>query len=130
MAQRFSAPLALVYKGNDMRAIYKVEAGNRTAKVYRDSDWNEYRVKYWVDDRLLLDADYHTEDKADAISNADYFVSSQIIPERFQIEEYKDFWVVYDKQTDLYVDRECNPYPAGFLTKAEAVATARYLNSL
>jgi hypothetical protein len=37
-----------------------------TAKVYRDSEWQEWRVKFYVDGAHLVNADYHTNDKVDA----------------------------------------------------------------
>jgi hypothetical protein len=36
------------------------------AKVYRDDEWREYRVKFFRDQAYLEGADYHTDDKSDA----------------------------------------------------------------
>jgi hypothetical protein len=36
------------------------------AKLYRDSDYDEYRVRLYVNGVLQLAADYFTNDKADA----------------------------------------------------------------
>lgn len=36
------------------------------AKVYRDSKWREYRVKFFHDGTYQAEADYHTDDKSDA----------------------------------------------------------------
>lgn len=44
------------------------------ARVYRDSEWDEYVVKYYVGQAHVLKADYHTNDKADAIGSAKLFV--------------------------------------------------------
>ena len=44
-------------------------AGNThtfTTKVYRDSEWREWRVKFFVNGIHQVNADYHTSDKADA----------------------------------------------------------------
>lgn len=38
----------------------------RCAKVYRDSEWQEWRVRFFIDDEHQTEADYHTDDKADA----------------------------------------------------------------
>ena len=57
-----------------LRLINTVEDNNNTAKVYRDSDWNEYRVKFFTDGVHQVDADYHTDDKQDAISTAESIV--------------------------------------------------------
>lgn len=39
-------------------------------KVYRDAEWNEYRVKFYADGHYNPRADYHTDDKKDAIDTA------------------------------------------------------------
>jgi hypothetical protein len=39
-------------------------------KTYRDTDWNEYRVKTYIEGQHQIDADYHTEDKQDALDTA------------------------------------------------------------
>lgn len=36
------------------------------AKVYRDAEWQEYRVKFFRNGKHQEGADYHTDDKADA----------------------------------------------------------------
>lgn len=36
------------------------------AKVYRDAEWREYRVKFYRQGQYQADADYHTDDKSDA----------------------------------------------------------------
>lgn len=36
------------------------------AKVYRDSTWQEYRVKFFRDGTYREEADYHTDDLSDA----------------------------------------------------------------
>ncbi len=42
----------------------------REARVYRDSDWQEWRVKFYEKGIHLTEADYHTDDKSDAMHNA------------------------------------------------------------
>ena len=44
--------------------------GSKTAKVYRDAEWEEYRVKHYTDGVHHKKADYHTNDKHDAHSTA------------------------------------------------------------
>ena len=42
-----------------------------TAKVYRDVEWNEYRVKFYdTDGQHFVNADYHTDDKQEALDSA------------------------------------------------------------
>lgn len=57
-----------------LRLINTIEADSNTAKVYRDSDWNEYRVKFFASGVHQVDADYHTTSKEDAISTAESIV--------------------------------------------------------
>lgn len=40
----------------------------RTVKVYRDSEWQEYVVRLYVDGKLQPNADYFTNNKEDALS--------------------------------------------------------------
>ena len=51
--------------------------GNKTAKVYKDADFGEYRVKHYVDGKHQTKADYHTDDVSDANSTAGSFLRSQ-----------------------------------------------------
>jgi hypothetical protein len=48
-----------------LESISNLAAG-REAKVYRDSEWQEWRVKFYQDGQHLAEADYHTDDKGDA----------------------------------------------------------------
>lgn len=45
-----------------------------TAKVYRDSEWNEYVVQFAKDRNTNFKASYHTGDKADGIDTAEYHI--------------------------------------------------------
>lgn len=40
------------------------------AVIYRDNDWNEYRVLQFVNGEHVVNADYHTDDYEDAQSTA------------------------------------------------------------
>ena len=57
-----------------LRLINTIEEGNNTAKVYKDAEWSEYRVKFFANGVHQVDADYHTDDKQDAISTAESIV--------------------------------------------------------
>lgn len=46
------------------------ERGNHVAKVYRDTEWNEWRVRFWYCKVYLNEADYHTDDREDAMDTA------------------------------------------------------------
>lgn len=53
-----------------MKRIHIETLGDKTAKVFRDSDWEEYRVRPYINGELHAGADYHTSDKSDAIATA------------------------------------------------------------
>ena len=55
-----------------MRLISTIHKASEelTVKTYRDTDWNEYRVKTYIQGQHQQDADYHTDDKEDALSTA------------------------------------------------------------
>jgi hypothetical protein len=44
---------------------------SRAARVYRDAEWNEYRVKFYKEGKHTGESqDYHTDDLQDAKSTA------------------------------------------------------------
>lgn len=57
-----------------LRKIETFTGNNRVAKVYRDSEWNEYRVTYMLDGAKIVGGDYHTDDKQDALDTAQVWV--------------------------------------------------------
>lgn len=44
------------------------------AQIYRDNDWNEYRVKFYKTGAYMAGADYHTPDRQDAFDTAQHTV--------------------------------------------------------
>jgi hypothetical protein len=38
----------------------------REARVFRDAEWQEWRVKFYQAGQHLAEADYHSDDKGDA----------------------------------------------------------------
>lgn len=44
--------------------------GQYRARVYRDTEWDEFRVRFYCHAQHLEDADYHTDDKRDAMNTA------------------------------------------------------------
>lgn len=56
------------------KKIHTAINGDKQAKVYRDAEYNEYRVCFWLDGVKINNADYHTDDKQDAIDTADLWV--------------------------------------------------------
>lgn len=56
-------------------AAYSVE--NRTAKVYYDPDVHEYVVKFYIEGGYLLNSDYFTDDRSDALNTANSWSREQ-----------------------------------------------------
>lgn len=46
-----------------------------TCKIYRDSVWCEYVVRYYLDGALIEECDYFTDDVNDAISTAHHMLN-------------------------------------------------------
>lgn len=54
-----------------LKLVHKIECGTYEGRVYRNSNWNEYIVKLFIDGKHAFpDADYHCDDKQDAIDTA------------------------------------------------------------
>ena len=53
-----------------LRKIHTETRGARVVKVYRDSEWSEFRCRLYVAGVLRPEADYFTWDKDDAIDTA------------------------------------------------------------
>lgn len=55
-----------------MRLISTIHKASEelTVKTYKDTEWNEFRVKTYIQGQHLQNADYHTDDKDDALSTA------------------------------------------------------------
>ncbi|AVV96147.1 hypothetical protein HOS47_gp03 [Pseudomonas phage uligo] len=51
--------------------------GGDFAKVYRDSVWNEFVVKFYSNGVKLKDADYHTDTLHDAKGTANNWLNEQ-----------------------------------------------------
>ena len=58
---------------------------NRKISIYRNADYNEWVVRFYENDIHLTEADYHTDDSADAYDTANSWVnksstSSSLVP--------------------------------------------------
>ena len=53
-----------------MRKISEYTKGNTTVKTYRDTEYNEYINRVFVDGVEIVAASYHTDDKTDALHTA------------------------------------------------------------
>lgn len=53
-------------EGLRLIGTHKSDSGKHEAKVYRDTEWNEHRVKFFIHGKHHEPSDYHTDDKHDA----------------------------------------------------------------
>lgn len=63
-----------VTEGGARSLVAQDDEGAFAYKVYRDREWDEYVVKFYVNGQHQTDADYHTDDKNDAMSTAQQFL--------------------------------------------------------
>jgi hypothetical protein len=80
-AKFFSKKKTGVSEGSSMRIVAQDDSGAKSYRVYKDADWNEYVVKFYLNGRHQTDADYHTDDKNDAMGTAKQFLdeSNQVL---------------------------------------------------
>ena len=57
-----------------LRLIESLNHQGDAVKIYRDAEWGEYRVRTFPGGVIYPAADYHTDDKADAIRTAHFFL--------------------------------------------------------
>ena len=58
------------FMAEGQRLVSQKRVGNYGIKVYRDTDWNEFIVKFYENGVHQADADYHTDDSEDARDTA------------------------------------------------------------
>lgn len=84
-----------------LKLVSKHGEGKHTAKVYKDHDWGEYRVKFFKDGKHVGESgDYHTDDLDDAKSTAD----SQI--KRYNVNEGTETGVVDAEMTAQRIEQK------------------------
>jgi hypothetical protein len=83
----------------------------KTAKVYKDHEWNEYRVRHFTNGKHHTDADYHTDDMADAHDTAKNFLKENYeINERNKENKFKkDLYVAKRGADDVHGDTGITP---------------------
>ena len=65
-----------------MRKIIGIDNGRGfKASIHRNKEWSEWIVKFYEDGQYLPEADYHTDDRADAFDTLNRWVSQ---PSRLQ----------------------------------------------
>ena len=62
-----------------MKRIHVETLGRKMVKVYRCSDWQEFRARLYINGTLYKPADYFTDCKIDAIETAAAMVRSTSI---------------------------------------------------
>lgn len=62
-----------------MRKVHTFENTNNGLKaaVYRDAEWNEYRVRFYRNGLHQVQADYMTDNKQDALATAETFIQGK-----------------------------------------------------
>jgi hypothetical protein len=78
-----AAKLLGINEDSARRLLASDSEGALGYKVYLDRDWGEYVVKFYVNGRYQPEEDYHTDDKNDAMSTAQQFLSN----DRFDVDE-------------------------------------------
>lgn len=53
-------------------------SGNKEAKVYKDTEWGEFRVKHYTGGKHHANADYHTDDVDDAHGTAKQHIKEDV----------------------------------------------------
>ena len=74
----------IIEERRSLRLIQTHENGNKQAKVYKDTELGEYRVKLYKDGKHLADADYHTDDVSDAHGTAKLHIKETNMDEENQ----------------------------------------------
>lgn len=91
-----------------LRLVSTHSEGNKTAKVYKDNDWGEYRVKHYTDGKHHTEADHHTDDKDDAIGTAQHWIKpklkEEIEPKKVEISGKKTKVILDPKTKDKLTD--------------------------
>jgi hypothetical protein len=71
-----------------LRAVDKFGSPDgKQAKVYFDREYGEFRVMFYDDGQYQSDADYHTDDKQDAISTAKHYLRESSLNEAKSIHQ-------------------------------------------
>jgi hypothetical protein len=62
-----------------LRIIFTTElVSERQVKVYRDSEWQEFRARLFIAGVPQHDADYHDSDKESCISTAKFMLNREL----------------------------------------------------
>jgi hypothetical protein len=95
--EEFKAEKRRIQIEESHRLLSTHESGNRTAKVYKCSETGEHVTKFFKDGKHQKDADYFTDDKADAQGTAKHWISKNKLDEAISDDDY--YVVNPDKKT-------------------------------
>lgn len=80
------------------------------AKVYRDTEWEEFRIKFFIGGKHQVEADYFASDKDEAIGSAKYWLAQQAIKagygQGFEEAELSEYAAALDVEVPEVADRE------------------------
>lgn len=97
----------LTYTGDATRDALKLiqtyTSGSNQVKVYKDDEWGEYRARLFFGGRLYEPADYHSDDKADALSTAQAMLRHAVKPKGWKDASRS---ALIEKSTRLQVELE------------------------
>lgn len=107
------------------KVVARVGGKLKKAVVYKDSEWDEYVVRFFRNGKYESGADYHTDDKEDAVGTANNWVG-----ERSPVIEDREYSIRYFDEDDVWavVDSVGNRVE-NFIEKHEAAKEARKLNA-
>jgi hypothetical protein len=71
-------PVELLEITMTLRLTFSVADRGYSAKVYRDTEWNEFRVRFFDTDGYCAMCDYHTDDEEDALDTAASIVNKLV----------------------------------------------------
>jgi len=63
------------YISEALRLVKTYEHNGRKAKIYKDNEWGEHRVKFYTHGKHHKDADHHTDDSDDAHGTAKHWLN-------------------------------------------------------
>jgi ribosomal protein S27AE len=123
-----SVPVKPVKEGyGDTKSSLKIvriyDKGNHQARVYKDTDFGEHRVKFYHKGDHLKNADYHTDDASDAHATAQAQLKTMAHPDAkgnfneatIEIETMKSFsdFIAEDKTHARYIVHDHNGQQQG-----------------
>lgn len=86
-----------------MKRMFSYERGRAEARIYKQSN-NTYLVRFYVDGELRPDADYETDNFADAEGTTQYIVNNFNPPAEPAMREVRAVWYVVGDEDNFRFD--------------------------